>query len=229
MSAISRNRRFAQEIMEHVHRVVLFSANYPSRSESLQSKTSEVYEQQLQAIKLTTSIMRDDYTGKDVIAQAAKLATKFHCGNCYEMAAVGYQYAVDKTDQVIDIVEIHGGDHVFIVIGRKKNIAICDYPHWGPDAFICDPWASLCYPAKKLKLRLKNYCGTKKMGTGKIQTITESLNHWRHKLALVHTNSPKNTPWQCNITPYELVLAGITGIVVGGIIGYLLNFYIHQL
>lgn len=79
-------------------------------------------------------------------------------GNCSEMATVGFQYAKTiSCPYTIEMFSIINGDHWFLVIGRKEGSDPNDFQTWGDAAVVCDSWASDCYSATLISVRLRNY------------------------------------------------------------------------
>lgn len=84
---------------------------------------------------------------------------KLSLGNCHEMALMALDYVLRYAPSSInaEVYHIEGGDHVFLVIGRKANSNPRKPETWGEDAFICDPWSDKVYPASEYLTQTKNY------------------------------------------------------------------------
>lgn len=88
-----------------------------------------------------------------------KNARLLRCGNCTEYAMLTFNYLrkIIKTGTHIEILSIVGGDHVFVVIGRSKDLLAFAR---GEDkkAVICDPYSfreeNRIYPAAEIRKRL---------------------------------------------------------------------------
>ena len=52
----------------------------------------------------------------------------------------------------VDFLQLFGGDHAFVVIGRKDNQGLQDFSTW-TDAFICDPWGGIAFKACDFPIR----------------------------------------------------------------------------
>lgn len=86
-----------------------------------------------------------------------ELCKKFSIGNCYELALMALDYVIQEAPGInAEVFRIEGGDHRFLVVGRKKDSNPSEPNTWG-DAYICDPWANKVYPAKEYSDQLKSY------------------------------------------------------------------------
>lgn len=109
------------------------------------------------------------------VEKLATVATSCKAGNCLEMAAVGAEYG--KTlGASITFCSLFHGDHAFLVIGRDKSSKILDYPNWGENAVLCDPWSGACYPANELDKYLLDYDGLETLNNGRIVTLVKPFN-----------------------------------------------------
>lgn len=98
------------------------------------------------------------------IADAAELATKHHCGNCGEHAAVAFMLLNEENVRPLDFVGMKRGkwSHNFVVIGRENRRSWAPWHKpgveclddngiaWGPSAVVCDPFNNQFYPAGEL-------------------------------------------------------------------------------
>jgi hypothetical protein len=90
----------------------------------------------------------------ECLLHLAKMAEKYSLGNCFERSAFAFRYLMQNTNvERIDLCNINGGDHSFIIIGRGKKFCL-------EDDWIIDPWAMEVYPASQYKTRLHNWEGT---------------------------------------------------------------------
>jgi hypothetical protein len=81
-------------------------------------------------------------SGRPIIEQIriiADTATRNRCGNCGEFSASAFMWLFDQGVRPLDWMQLVGGDHAFVVIGRRDGDAT-DVRSWGPDAVACDPW-----------------------------------------------------------------------------------------
>lgn len=79
-------------------------------------------------------------------------------GNCMEHVYLALDFLINETKKTSgEIFRIEGGDHVFLVIGRKLRSRIDDPMTWGKTAVICDPWAKKAYPAHEYLEKLRTY------------------------------------------------------------------------
>ncbi|NBC31224.1 MAG: hypothetical protein GVY13_00960 [Alphaproteobacteria bacterium] len=81
-------------------------------------------------------------------------AIQHGCGNCGELSSTAFFYLYDKPARPIEKMHIKGGDHAFVVIGRKTGSRDHDPGSWGPDAAICDPWYEVACLAAAYKSEL---------------------------------------------------------------------------
>src|SRR5690606_888992 len=51
----------------------------------------------------------------------------------------------------VDLCEVHGADHVLVVIGRRPGSDPNNMDDWGPQAVVCDPWAGITYPLSQYR------------------------------------------------------------------------------
>lgn len=85
---------------------------------------------------------------------------KYSLGNCFEYACLALEYVYQRhLDVEAEVFNIHGGDHIFLVIGHQKtdSFIYSDPLTWGDSAYICDPWLDKVYPAAEYKTKLHNY------------------------------------------------------------------------
>lgn len=115
-----------------------------------------------------------------------KLCRKFSLGNCEELALMALDYVIHSVpDTNAEVYQIKGGDHAFLVIGRKKNSLSSQPETWGDDAYICDPWANKYFPARQYLAKVENYYFEKDPQTNVFFNRTQSFAPGRHKLQLV--------------------------------------------
>jgi hypothetical protein len=186
----------AQVIMRFVQKIVLYSPNNPDRSPELRAiataeeRRRRIYEidEILGAIndQARSGIREEEYTYELWFRRIVPLVTRRHVGNCSEMAAVGLQYAIDHlVDHRVEIFNILGGDHAFLVIGRDPHSRLHEYQNWGAKAVVCDPWSSSCFYAEEIEAKLINA-----VRIAPYVTITKPFNPASHKLDMW---SPKLT------------------------------------
>ena len=81
-------------------------------------------------------------------------AIQHGCGNCGELSSTAFFYLLKEDVRPIEKMEIAGGDHHFVVIGRKAGSPESDPGKWGKDAAICDPWRETACLASDYKGKL---------------------------------------------------------------------------
>jgi hypothetical protein len=204
------NRILAGEILEHVKKTVLFSSNYPERSPVVEAEDDpDAYQHRFDAIRIMVDEVqnhpkiRQDHL-ENWVLDRAYYAEKYSVGNCGEMTCVGFKYAMEKgVAQKVSYWRIVNGDHGFLVIGEGK------------DAYICDPWASRCYPFSQHKEHLKDYVETCQLSTGQIVVGVRDFQPKKQSLKAVLTypgkkpEAPKSapqTPPQKPSTCYQTLL-----------------------
>ncbi|WP_392538659.1 hypothetical protein [Legionella sp. 227] len=108
---------------------------------------------------------------------------KFSLGNCYEMALMALDYVLQHASPSVnaEVYEIEGGDHAFLVVGRKKNSHPKQPETWGEDAVICDPWSNEVYPASEYLAQTKNFYEV--IHNGDYSNCVEKFDNRRHKLS----------------------------------------------
>lgn len=89
----------------------------------------------------------------------AQVAKKSGYGNCNEHAACAFIFLHEiHRAKPLDLMAYDGdGDHVFVVIGRKKGSKAEDYTTWGKDAVVCDAWDEKSFLAKDVPKQLADY------------------------------------------------------------------------
>ncbi|MCW8398827.1 hypothetical protein OQJ26_08485 [Legionella sp. PATHC038] len=116
--------------------------------------------------------------------QRIQLCKKFSVGNCYEYALLALDYVINHEPHVsAEVFYIKGGDHCFLVIGRKAGSNPLDPTTWGEEAYICDPSENEAYPAVKYLSRLKNYYKVDDNNGETFTNFSENFNKDKHRLA----------------------------------------------
>lgn len=147
-SAPSLNQRLADSILKYVGEKIEIIPNYLEKldfgkdapSIDLVGIIGNLYEVAFSECDFETISFRS-------IQKIAQTAQRFKVGTCYELAAVGFDYAVNqKAIQRVEIFCIENGNHVFLVIGRDPKSDPKNFKTWGP-AVICDPWRGKTYRA----------------------------------------------------------------------------------
>lgn len=110
--------------------------------------------------------------------------TKYSLGNCYELALQALDYCLmenEKAEEKVraEVFRLKGGDHVFLVIGRRYGSLENDPKTWGDDAVICDPWANKYYPAKEYLQKLRDFYSVKN------ENFTKPFSHKTHQFEVV--------------------------------------------
>src|SRR5579872_4078194 len=119
--------------------------------------------------------------------ETIEMTSKFSLGNCHELACQALDYILNHVPEVeAELYEIKKGDHIFLVLNRKRPSDPGDPGEWGESAVICDPWANKVYKATEYHTELKNFYRDM-LGNNR----TEPLNRF-HKLA----------PFTCYNTKY---------------------------
>ena len=85
-----------------------------------------------------------------------KKAIQYGCGNCGELTATTLLHLIYHYRNTRPVEYMHhiGGDHAFVVIGRKGNSTAADPSTWGAAAAICDPWKNAVFTASGFRSRL---------------------------------------------------------------------------
>jgi hypothetical protein len=83
---------------------------------------------------------------------------KYSLGNCEELALMALHYMVTTQSNInAEMYAIIGGDHAFLVVGRKQGSDPSNPTTWGKAAMICDPWSNTVYPASEYLTKLKGF------------------------------------------------------------------------
>jgi hypothetical protein len=119
---------------------------------------------------------------------------KFSIGNCYEMALLALDYVAHQTPSVnAEVYQILGGDHVVLVVGRKKESDRGKPETWGDETYICDPWSDSAYPASEYLSKTKNfYRSYRDNETGNYTNNIQDFNPAFHTLS---PRVPENTDY----------------------------------
>jgi len=100
-------------------------------------------------------------SNKDVrtFYKTASLCKKFKIGNCIEMSFLALEYMLNHASPEInaEVFYISGGNHAFLVVGRKRGSTPTDPTTWGEKCYICDPYANEVFLASQYQERLNNF------------------------------------------------------------------------
>lgn len=105
------------------------------------------------------TIMRLVTPDAQTVAQIARRAESFGCGNCGEQAAVAIMYLHRRRIIPLDYMNLTNGDHAFVVIGRLGSSNVEQVGTWGADAVICDPWSRQAYSAAEYNHNMRSMSG----------------------------------------------------------------------
>lgn len=125
-----------------------------------------------------------NYLGLDKIIcdfeHTIALCKKFSLGNCKELALMALNYVIESFSSAVnaEVFEIKGGDHRFLVIGRKKGSHPNKPYTWGANAYICDPWLDAVYPASEFLQKTKNYLFFDKVHIEGISTYVNEVENF---------------------------------------------------
>ena len=76
------------------------------------------------------------------ISALARLARRMGCGNCEDMASVAFDYLYRQGVKPLDLMNLVGTSHAFVIIGRSQNSKLAEPKNWGGDSYVCDPWGA---------------------------------------------------------------------------------------
>lgn len=105
--------------------------------------TNKREEQRQEVLKIIRS---EEGSREERAILVAGLVEQNKVGNCGEQSYVAFKYLVTKQAPGLEIVDIEGGNHVFVAIGmeattpEKSTGTFIIPPKWGPAAVVCDPW-----------------------------------------------------------------------------------------
>ncbi|HEY2567188.1 MAG TPA: hypothetical protein VGH95_05755 [Candidatus Aquirickettsiella sp.] len=116
------------------------------------------------ALEIAVTDIRDEIHGsfiseKEEIFYERKIEIlkKYSIGNCGEMSQLALYYVVTHYPSLYaEYHSIHNGDHVVLIIGKKKPSRPC-LEAWDEEAYICDPWSNKIYRVCEWQQHLKNY------------------------------------------------------------------------
>lgn len=108
-----------------------------------------------------------------------------HIGNCHEFSEIVKDFFAknNKTNISCEIFHIENGDHVFNVIGRRKDSNPNDHTTWGDEAIVADAWGLDVFLAKEIPNRLQNFYKLKDKDFQN-KYFTGPINPHFHKIAL---------------------------------------------
>lgn len=126
-------------------------------------------------------LQMDDVVCEHEIMLSVTEETKI--GNCEELARHALEYFATHSQSSVraEIFKLGRGDHVFVVIGRKKDSRPGRPATWGPDAYICDPWRNEIFPASEYETKLKNFSAVMLINGG-VRFEVEEFNVYKHQL-----------------------------------------------
>ena len=201
---LASNLKLAQEILEETQKAVLFSPNNLARSHKLLHKQALSQGLELKNVssirragtqcleKLEKIVNVDTYTFFEKARIKAELSEKTKIGFCGHMAAVAFFKALKKGvwNVELDVVNIVGGDHAFLVIGRRPGSNPIDYTTWGSSALVIDPWAERdnIFLVSEIAMYLNDYLGDEEE-TGKPFLVPFDPNRQRLEISLVNIYS----------------------------------------
>jgi hypothetical protein len=145
------NIAVAKKIIAYVGETVPFSYNYPCRSKIYQFAQNQAELEAIEnavfdAVKVVQSVYP---MGLHDCIDAAHM---YRTGNCNEDAMVGYRYGTQLPNAPrIEIFHIEGGNHAFLVIGRKEGSLPHDFENFGESCMVCDTWSRAYFPATRAK------------------------------------------------------------------------------
>lgn len=147
---LEENLALAKKLVEFVIENVPISPNYLERTPIDYEKEETTMEAFHALINMGYEAANQEHAYEVFTSQAiqaiAATAMKIQIGTCLEMAAVGYDCALETGHgNKVEIFFIDGpkGNHVFLVIGRDPSSKPEDYKNWGPAAVVCDPWRNI--------------------------------------------------------------------------------------
>ena len=125
-------------------------------------------------------------------ALSARLAEENKLGNCEEKSAVIVNFCRKlgpSLNTTVDIFTI-GGDHAFVVLGRKPGSDPKDYTTWGNDAVIFDPLSNQCFFARDIPKFLQNFSSTHRKG--RLFNQAKPFHPFSQSLFLLQSDSVKH-------------------------------------
>ena len=97
-------------------------------------------------------------TVEELYEKEIEIIKKYSLGNCQQLAEMALFYLITAHPDVYgQCYYLGNGDHVFLVIGKKKPSISMLLETWDKEAHVCDPWSNKVYPLATWKENLENY------------------------------------------------------------------------
>ncbi len=162
---LRKNLSIARKIIQVVHKAIPFSDNYVQRSTIFTNKKIDSSLSASLRNVLEFSLLMRRANMKHLVHSSDELIEKIidsKIGNCYELSRVG-QWLGKKINASIEIVDIDGGNHAVLILGRDQTSKLENFDDWGSNAAVCDIWSGAYYPAFKLREHLMDLKGVVEM------------------------------------------------------------------
>lgn len=180
----SRYSTMAANAQKYVNTNILFSSSFPKRNNHFDANNSRSVIERFQGVNEAITEVRSSLGGSSSFKLAIDMgmkALKYSIGNCMEMSAAAFVYLLNIQPEIkIDLYNIKGGDHCFLVLGRDFDSDPADHKTWGENAFICDPWSKKSFPASQIE-NLKDFVCTMTSGRTVLRDLdlnTQTLEIW---------------------------------------------------
>jgi hypothetical protein len=155
--SLALNKRIAEMAVAHVLR-----SNVPPHKKPMVASNWDYYRQSPTAFERTRNPAHIDAADRcvvnlraqwkdlrkkggdklTIIRSLAKLARMMGCGNCEDMAAVAFDYCYTMGARPLDLMNLVGVSHAFVVLGRQPSSDLRRPDTWGPASYVCDPWGA---------------------------------------------------------------------------------------
>ncbi|VEB39391.1 hypothetical protein [Legionella cherrii] len=181
------NRDIARNALKYAREIILEGTTQPANNlypDIRKKAISDVmFESHILAMRDPKFSLEFDSTTQQFY-QRIQLCKKFSVGNCYEYALLALDYVINYEPHVsAEAFYIKGGDHCFLVIGRKADSNPSDPTTWGEEVYICDPSENEVYLAVNYLSRLKNYYKVDDNNGETFTNFSENFNSEKHRLS----------------------------------------------
>jgi hypothetical protein len=185
---LKKNLNTAKKINQLVNKLIPFSDNYRQRSRIFALNSPYTPDSLL---PLTTIVgnslrcLRKITSSDDNLEYNVNKILEYKTGNCKEKSCVGYYFGVEGCPSVglegnapVEWVKLAGidektkADHLFLIIGRNREIPLSDYKRWAVDPVVLgDPWTGAFYPASEIDQYLMDYVGGKEFNDERFSIV----------------------------------------------------------
>lgn len=130
--------------------VIKDSYTHPQINDYSYNKQEEI-RRQIDSLRNEMRTYSESESTYDQIDFRHALIKNHQLGNCMEYAIFAYaEMRRLKFGIRAEIMYVKNGDHVFLVLDRRRHSELTNPATWGNNAIACDPWSGEVYPAENL-------------------------------------------------------------------------------